>query len=179
VAAYAPVRIASRSGASEFVHAPSDGISTAAPATTYQRRRLVELTARRWSFDIPLRKRNGPDLVPGFKDHRDGTVSTWNDNGHTDHLYRWTVPMDVVAVLVARDPPRILGVVGRSRRAPREDEIVLTQEQEEAIKFAYGQLKYLEGGPSPAEPGPGRRGWRFARDVAAHIGEATEAQRGP
>jgi hypothetical protein len=163
VAAYAPVRIASRSGASEFVHAPSDGISTAAPATTYQRRRLVELTARR-KLDIPLRKRNGPDLVPGFKDHRDGTVSTCNDNGHTDHLYRWTWSQ---YSLVVRD-----ALEGR-------DEMVLTQEQEEAIKFAYGQLKYLEGGPSPAEPGPGRRGWRFARDVAAHIGEATEAQRGP
>lgn len=41
-------------------------------------------------FNIPVKKTNGPDLVSGFKDHRDGTTETWNDNGHTDHLYRWT-----------------------------------------------------------------------------------------
>jgi N-acetylmuramoyl-L-alanine amidase len=45
---------------------------------------LIELTARRWGFDIPPRKTGGPQLVPGFKDHADGTTDTWNDNAHVD-----------------------------------------------------------------------------------------------
>ncbi|MGH7253390.1 MAG: hypothetical protein ACREIE_06275, partial [Nitrospiraceae bacterium] len=44
-------------------------------------------------------------------------------------------------------------------------------EQEDAIKFALGQLKFLEGGPSPVEPGPRRRGWRFAKRISEAIGE--------
>ncbi|HEX9123848.1 MAG TPA: N-acetylmuramoyl-L-alanine amidase [Actinomycetota bacterium] len=117
---------------------------------------LVELTSQRWGFDIPLRKTEGPDLVPGFKDHADGTLSTWNDNGHTDHLYRWSWP-------------RYLSQVQEILSGKEED--VLTPEQEDAIKFAQGQLKYLEGRPSPADPGPGRRGWRFAKRVSEAIGE--------
>jgi hypothetical protein len=54
------------------------------------------------------------------------------------------------------------------------DVTVLTPEQEDAIKFAYGQLKYLEGGPSPAESGPAWRGWRFARDIATHLEQPEE-----
>lgn len=125
---------------------------------------LVELTRRRWSFDIPLRKTEGPDLVPGFKDHADGTRSTWNDNGHTDRLYGWTWS-------------RYLSQVGTALEGRDED--VLTTEQEDALKFAYGQLKYLEGGPSPAEPGPGRRGWRFARRISEAIGEPVASQAVP
>lgn len=122
---------------------------------------LVELTRRRWGFDIPLRKTQGPDLVPGFKDHTDGTRSTWNDNGHTDRLYRWSWSRyltEVEAVLSGKE------------------EDVLTPEQEDAVKFAQGQLKYLEGGPSPAEPGPGRRGWRFARRISEAIDEPVATQ---
>lgn len=125
---------------------------------------LVELTARRWGLDIPLRKTSGPDLVPGFKDHRDGTSSTWNDNGHTDHLYRWTWD-------------EYLSEVREAMRG--EDEVTLTPDQEDAIKFAFGQLKYLEGRPSPAEPGPARRGWRFARTVSEAVGERVETQTEP
>ena len=125
---------------------------------------LVELTADRWGFEIPLRKTRGPSLVPGFKDHADGTTSTWNDNGHTDRLYRWTWPRyldEVRAVLTGKE------------------EDVLSPEQEDAIKFAQGQLKYLEGGPSPAEPGPGRRGWRFAKRVSDALGEPAATEVSP
>lgn len=117
---------------------------------------LVELTEHRWGFEIPLRKTNGPDLIAGFKDHADGTLSTWNDNGHTDHLYRWTWSQylaEVRAVLAGK------GVA------------MLTPEEEDAVKFAHGQLKYLQGGPSPAEPGPGRRGWRFAKRISEALGD--------
>lgn len=125
---------------------------------------LVELTDRRWAFDIPLRKTSGPALVPGFKDHRDGTTSTWNDNGHTDHLYRWTWDE---YLSVVRDV------------LEEEDDVALTPEQEDAIRFSFGQLKYLEGRPSPAEPGPARRGWRFARTVSESIGEPVPAAPDP
>ncbi len=54
---------------------------------------LVEFTADNWGFEIPLVKVQPPvgfELPPGFLDHRDGTTATWNQNTHTDHLYRWT-----------------------------------------------------------------------------------------
>jgi hypothetical protein len=123
---------------------------------------LVELTERRWGFDIPLRKTEGPELVPGFKDHADGTTSTWNDNGHTDRLYMWTWDRYLSEVRAVLDG--------------EEDDVSLTPEQEDAIKFALGQLKYLEGGPSPAEPGPGRRGWRFAKSISEAIGEPVPSE---
>lgn len=125
---------------------------------------LVELTRARWGFEIPLRKTAGPQLVPGFKDHADGTTSTWNDNAHTDRLYGWTWDRYLAEVLdVLRG----------------EDDVSLTPDQEDAIKFAQGQLKYLEGGPSPAEPGPARRGWRFARSISETIGAPTETEPSP
>lgn len=44
------------------------------------------------------------------------------------------------------------------------------------MKSAQGQLKYLEGGPSPAEPGPGRKGWRFARRISEALDEPVPTQ---
>ncbi len=125
---------------------------------------LVELTAHRWGFEIPLRKTHGPSLVPGFKDHADGTTTTWNDNGHTDRLYRWSWP-------------RYLDAVQAVLSGKEED--VLSPEEEDAISFAHGQLKYLEGGPSPAEPGPGRRGWRFAKRISEALDQPAETEVSP
>lgn len=45
----------------------------------------------------------------------------------------------------------------------------LTEQQLEAVRFANGQLTYLEGGPEPPEPGPKRRGYRFARSISEHL----------
>jgi hypothetical protein len=59
------------------------------------------------------------------------------------------------------------------------EESVLTPEEEDALRFAHGQLKYLEGGPSPAEPGPGRRGWRLAKRVSEAIGEPVATEGAP
>jgi hypothetical protein len=54
---------------------------------------IVEHVKKRYAFDIPLRKLAVPvtmvNVAPGFFDHRDGD-SSWNENGHTDHLYKWT-----------------------------------------------------------------------------------------
>lgn len=51
---------------------------------------VVEYVDRKWDYRIPLRKINGPDLVPGFHDHADGDGVSWNLNRHTDKLYHWT-----------------------------------------------------------------------------------------
>ncbi len=51
---------------------------------------LVHYVTRRWGFNIPLRKIEGPDLRAGFHDHADGDGVTWNLNRHVDRLYRWT-----------------------------------------------------------------------------------------
>ncbi len=59
---------------------------------------IVDRVAKRFGFVVPLHKIAGPALVPGFHDHRDGTLDTWNPNGHTDHLYRWTWPRYLAAV---------------------------------------------------------------------------------
>jgi hypothetical protein len=60
-----------------------------------------------------------------------------------------------------------------------EEDVALTPDQVDAIKFAQGQLKYLEGGHSPAEPGPARRGWRFARQISESIGEPAPTEPTP
>lgn len=52
-------------------------------------------------FTIPLKKLPAPvtltNVQPGFFDHRDG-ASDWNENGHTDHLYRWTWKQYLAAI---------------------------------------------------------------------------------
>ncbi len=54
---------------------------------------VVEWNEEHNGFLIPVRKLDPPvtatPFFPGFLDHRDGDDS-WNQNGHTDHLYRWT-----------------------------------------------------------------------------------------
>lgn len=51
---------------------------------------LVEWTKRAYGVSIPLVHQPGPALVPGFKDHKDGTSDTWNPNVHVDGLYKWS-----------------------------------------------------------------------------------------
>lgn len=53
---------------------------------------IVEWTKKAKGYAIPVKKLPAPvdcTYPPGFLDHRDG-ASCWNQNGHTDHLYRWT-----------------------------------------------------------------------------------------
>lgn len=54
---------------------------------------IIERTKTKHAFTIPTDKRPAPvtmtNVQPGFFDHRDGDPS-WNENGHTDHLFRWT-----------------------------------------------------------------------------------------
>ncbi len=69
---------------------------------------IVEYVKHRFGFEIPLRKLDAPvtmgNVQPGFFDHRDGD-SSWNQNGHTDHLYRWSWSKYLDAVRVVLAPP--------------------------------------------------------------------------
>jgi N-acetyl-anhydromuramyl-L-alanine amidase AmpD len=51
---------------------------------------IVDYTKKRFGKTIPLKKIDGPDLVPGFHDHKDGDGKLWNFNRHTDGLYKWS-----------------------------------------------------------------------------------------
>lgn len=51
---------------------------------------IVEWVYKRYGYTIPLVKTTGPALIPGFKDHADGTKDTWNPNVHVDRLFKWT-----------------------------------------------------------------------------------------
>lgn len=51
---------------------------------------IVQWAWQRRGVEIPLRKIQGPDLVPGFHDHADGDGTVWNISGHTDKLYLWS-----------------------------------------------------------------------------------------
>lgn len=51
---------------------------------------ILEYIKDRWNFKVPLKKIDGPALVPGFHDHADGDGVLWNYNRHVDALYRWS-----------------------------------------------------------------------------------------
>jgi hypothetical protein len=55
--------------------------------------------------------------------------------------------------------------------APREvDGEMLSDNQIEGIEFANGMRRYLDSPQNePAEPGPNRQGFRFARRIELHI----------
>ncbi len=65
--------------------------------------------------------------------------------------------------------PVVFDTVNDVLRAGGGDDMGLTEQQMEAVRFANGQLTYLEGGPEPPEPGPKRRGYRFARSISEHL----------
>lgn len=51
---------------------------------------IIEWVWRKFDFEIPLTKTSGPNLIPGFKNHADGTRETWNPNVHVDGLFKWS-----------------------------------------------------------------------------------------
>jgi hypothetical protein len=74
--------------------------------------------------------------------------------------------------------PILFEMVGDELDTGGDKDMALSEEQLDAVRFANGQLTFLEGGPEPPEPGPKRRGYRFARSIKEHIetegGEVTE-----
>jgi hypothetical protein len=66
------------------------------------------------------------------------------------------------------DYPTLFSMVRAVLNDGKEPDVALTETQREGIEFANGMKRYLEGGSEPADPGPHRRGWRFARDMKEH-----------
>ncbi len=83
---------------------------------------IVEWTERAHGFRVPLRKLAAPisiaDFAPGFLDHRDGDPS-WNRNGHTDALYRWTWAEYLGAVRRVLKPYEVVARRGEMTRRRR------------------------------------------------------------
>ena len=69
---------------------------------------IVGYTKKHYGFSIPLKKLPAPvtltNVQPGFFDHRDGDGS-WNENGHTDHLYLWSWDKYLGAIKNVLNPP--------------------------------------------------------------------------
>lgn len=75
------------------------------------------------------------------------------------------------------DYPALFSMVRDVLAAREVDGEMLTENQIEGIRFANGIRRYLDTPESePAEPGPHRQGFRFAKRVVTHIeGEPPEA----
>lgn len=128
---------------------------------------IIEWNQARNHFTIPTTHiGSGPasvgiaDFRPGFLDHREGKPD-WNENGHSDHLYRWSWGQYLRAV----------------DNALEGDDMGLTEKQADALEFAVGVQMAAEGMTEPKDPGPRRRGYRWALGVQA--GAATRAETQP
>jgi len=125
---------------------------------------IVQYTKDRWGFDIPLVKTKGVELVPGFKDHRDGTASTWNPNVHGDGLFIWSWSKYLERVKYYMEEP-------------------MTDEETEMLRgtfqFQKGILTWMENPDPSREVGPDwpeliKKGFRFAK--AAYTRPATPGE---
>jgi hypothetical protein len=47
------------------------------------------------------------------------------------------------------------------------DDVALNENQKDALEFAEGVMRFAAGEPEPKDPGPRRRGYRWAADLAA------------
>jgi hypothetical protein len=71
--------------------------------------------------------------------------------------------------------PVIFEMVSDVLNAGGDEDMGLSEDELEAVRFANGQLSFLEGGREPPEAGPKRRGYRFARSIKEHLEELTAA----
>jgi len=71
--------------------------------------------------------------------------------------------------------PVLFEMVSDVLNAGGDEDMGLSEEELDAVRFANGQLSFLEGGREPPEAGPKRRGYRFARSIKEHIDELTAA----
>jgi hypothetical protein len=113
---------------------------------------LIEYAKEKKGLTIPLRHEPGPAFTKGFKDHKDGTKTTWNPNVHVDGLYRWSWDKYI-----------------------REIKSHLMSEEEVDVAynaFKAGAKKYLRrardkgkdpGAPPKALEGDAKFGWNLAR----------------
>jgi len=68
------------------------------------------------------------------------------------------------------DHPTLFSMVRDVLAAKEVDGEMLSDNQTEGIEFANGMRRYLDSPEKePAEPGPNRQGFRFARRITMHI----------
>jgi len=68
------------------------------------------------------------------------------------------------------DHPAVFSMVRDVLAAKELDGEMLSDNQIEGIEFANGMRRYLDSPVNePAEPGPNRQGFRFARRITMHI----------
>ena len=72
--------------------------------------------------------------------------------------------------------PVIFEMVTDVLNAGGDKDMGLSEQEVDAVRFANGQLTFLEGGREPPEPGPKRRGYRFAQSIKEHLEELTAAR---
>jgi hypothetical protein len=71
---------------------------------------------------------------------------------------------------VSLDHPTLFSMVRDVLAAKEVDGEMLSDNQIEGIQFANGMRRYLDSPENePAEPGPNRQGFRFARQITMHI----------
>ena len=70
------------------------------------------------------------------------------------------------------DYPAVFSMIRDVLAAREVDGEMLTENQIEGIQFANGMRRYLDSPENePAEPGPNRQGFRFAKRITTHLGD--------
>ncbi|MCI0632920.1 MAG: hypothetical protein L0206_03250 [Actinobacteria bacterium] len=68
--------------------------------------------------------------------------------------------------------PALFSMVGEVLAAKEVGGQMLSDDQLEGMRFANGMRRYLDSPDNePAEPGPHRQGFRFAKRITMHIGQ--------
>jgi hypothetical protein len=95
----------------------------------------------------------------------------WTGHSSTGTLRSWR------RTLIGSRLPALFSMVRSVLNDGKERDVALTETQKEGIQFANGMKRYLEGGSEPTDPGPHRRGWRFARDMKEHAAHPIDPRR--
>lgn len=136
------------------------------------RRDVVNTAVRRPDRqDWPLRVDRLPAATDDYYRRRAGLWT--NEPGVYGHI---EMPGDEHWDPGALNYPVVFDMVKDVLDLGGDADVALTEEQLDAVRFANGQLTYLEGGPEPTEPGPKRRGYRFARSIEEHLAAASPTE---
>lgn len=138
---------------------------------------IIQFTKEQWAMTIPVIRAPGPGFSPGFKEHRDGSGSEWNESLHSDSLnsvWTWQQYLDNVkleseeddmALFENKDDYRretLKAIVGQnSDGTPRLDSDQLA----ESLSFIMGESLRMKGGDRPTKSDAVQKGWDFANHV--------------
>jgi len=138
---------------------------------------LMALLHRRGFVQTALRR---PDRWPLELDRLPAAVETYYRRSEVwDARYVYghvEIPGDEHWDPGSLDYPALFSMVRDVLAAKEVDGEVLTDNQLEGIQFANGMRRYLDSPENePAEPGPNRQGFRFARRITEHLRGAESA----